>query len=708
MSAHSEGFVMKGNFFKAAVVVACLSSAAAFGFSFDIFGWFQKSSNIDKMIEYVPADTALFVGGVTNKDIVTSSDQMMAQLKDSSDGDAILEMLKSFPESEGLDFIRWFIKDYYEVAPKGGIAMYNHYGFDMEGASVMYLDGIFPVMRVVLQDEQAFLSLVEEAAQESDLTLGSKTIADQTLTTIELAKNDDLVLTLGFMIKDSVLTISVLSQKDDSAAQAQRFALTKPYISMPADSWKNDSKAYNFMDYSHGYVSLLNIANAMLDKDARAHQQLKALMGDELPDLTEAQMQCRTDIVNIVSGVPRFVFGLNRYDVKDDNMAFDFSYALEIQNANVLGELSKLRGFIPSYLNTSKDLTLGLGVGLSADAISPVLTSLWNQFTKADFNCAQLQNLQVKLRENNPAVLSVFTSMAQGLSGVSLGVFDLTKDENSQLGAQYDAIATITAEKPEVLSALASKFLPILNGVQIPTDGSAVNLADSGLPMDTFVAIKGKHLVAYTGEKSKQVAEQLATEEVKPNGVVAFNMDSIKLGDLIMDMGALNASMGNDCTDLFTVSTVLTTVPFTLNVREDLDNNGYKSAWFMSMNDVSKITIKRRQDLVNAFKVEYLDEECNWIDIGSETFNEDGTGTFVDRDDSNSCNVFESSFKWSHALGSITETDSNTRFRSSCDSEWEQQESVDFSCQILGAKETEFYCLQDDGDYKALHRYTQQ
>ena len=698
---------MKGKFFKAAAVVACLSSAAAFGFSFDIFNLFQKGSNIDKMIEYVPADTALFVGAVTNKDIVTSSDKMMAQLKDSGDGDAIIDMLGSFPESEGLDFIRWFIKDYYEVAPKGGMEMYKHYGLDVEGASVVYLDGIFPVMRVVLQDDQAFLNLVEEAAQESDLTLGSQTIGGQELTTIELLNEDNVVLTLGFMIKDNVLTVSVLSQKEDKAAQEQRFALAKPAQPMPADNWKNDGKTYNFMDASHGHISLLNIANSMLDKEARAHKQLRALMGEDLPDLSEAQMQCRADIVNIVSGVPRFVFGLNRYDVKDDNMELDFSYALEIKNANILGDLNKLRGFIPSYLNTSKDLTIGLGVGLSADAISPVLTSLWNQFTKADFNCAQLQQLQVDLRENNPAMLSVFTSMAQGLSGVSFGVFDLIKDENSQLGAQYDAIATITAEKPEVLSALASKFLPILNGVQIPTDGSAVNLADSGLPMDAFVAIKGKHLVAYTGEKSKQVAEQLATDEVKANGVVAFNMDSTKLGDLIMNMGSLSASMGNDCTDLFTVSTALTSVPFTLNVREDIDDNGYKSAWSMSMNDMSKIITKRRQDLVNEFKVEYLDEECNWIEIGNETFNEGGTGTFVDKDDTNSCNIFESSFKWSHTLGLIIETDSNSRFRSSCDSEWEQQESIGFSCQILGAKETEFYCLQDDGDYKTLHRYTQ-
>jgi hypothetical protein len=707
MSTHPEGFVMKGKFFKTAAVMACLSSTAAFGFNLDVFGWFQKDNSIDKMIEYIPADTALFVGAVTNKDIVTRSDQMMARLKDSGDGDAFLEVLKSFPESEGLDFIRWFIKDYYEVAPQGGLAMYNHYGLDMEGASVVYLDGIFPVIRVALQDEQAFLNLVKQAALESDLTLGSKTIADETLTTIELTKKDDLVLTLGFMIKDSVLTLSVLSQKDDAVAQEQRFALSKPAQSMPADSWDNDGKTYDFMDYSHGYVSLLNIANAMLDKDVRAHKQLKALMGDELPDLTETQTQCRADIVNIVSGVPRFVFGLNRYDVRGDNMALDFSYALEIKNANILGELSKLRGFIPSYLNTSKDLAIGLGVGLSADAISPVLTNLWNQFTKADFNCAQLQNLQVTLRDNNPAMLSVFTSMAQSLSGVSLSIFDLIKDENSQLGAQYDAIATITTEKPEVLSALASKFLPILNGVQVPTDGSAINLADSGLPINAYVAIKGKHLVAYTGEKSKQVAEQLATEEVKPNGVVAFNMDSTKLGDLIMNMGPLSASMGNDCTDLYTVSTALSAVPFSLKVREDLDGNGYKSAWSMSMNDVSKVTIKRRQDLVNAFKVEYLDEECHWIDIGSETFNQDGTGTFVDTDDSNSCNIFESGFKWSYSMGSIIETNSNNRFRSSCDSEWEQQESVDFSCQILGAKNTEFYCLQDDGDYKALHRYTQ-
>ncbi|WP_421856008.1 hypothetical protein [Marinomonas sp.] len=699
---------MKGNFFKAAAVVACLSSGAVFGFNLDVFGWFKKDNSIDSMIEYVPADTALFIGGVSNKELVTSSDEMMVKFKDNGEAEAIIELLESLPPSEGLDFVNWLVKDYYNVAPNGGIAIYKHYGLDVEGASAIYLDGIFPVMRIALQDEQAFLTLIKQAALETDVTLGSQTIGGQALTTVELVNKDDVVLKLGFMIKDKVLTAAVISQKEDKGAQERRFALVKPQQSMSAESWRNDSKTYNFMEASHGHISLLNIANAIFDKDTRAHQQLKALAGDDLPELSKTQMLCKEDIVNIVSGAPRVVFGVNRYDVQGDDMALDFSYAVEIKNANILGELNKLRGFIPNYLNTSKDLTVGLGVGLASDAVSPVLTSLWNQFTKADFNCEPLLTAQAKLREQNPAALSVFTSMAQGLSGVSFGIFDLEKDENSQIGVKYDAIATITSEKPEVLAALAGQYAPMLRGIQIPTDGTAINLADSGLPMDAFVAIKGKHLVAYTGEKSKQVAEQLTTEEVSKNGMLAVAMDSAKLSDLVMNMGQYSASLGNDCTDLYTVSAALNSVPFTLNVREGFNDKGYESNWSLYLKDLADIKNIKRQDLVNVFKVEYLDEECNWIDIGSETFNEDGTGTFVDRDDSNSCNVFESNFKWSHALGSIIETDSNTRFRNSCDSEREAQESVDFSCQILGAKETEFYCLQDDGDYKALHRYTQQ
>jgi hypothetical protein len=698
---------MKGKIFKAAAVVACLSSAAAFGFNLDVFGWFKKDNSIDSMIEYVPADTALFIGGVSNKELVTSSDEMMAKFKDNGDAELITEVLESLPPSEGVDFVNWLVKDYYNVAFKGGIELYKHYGLDIEGASAIYLDGIFPVMRIALQDEQAFLTLIKQAAQETDVNLGSQTIGGQAYTTVELLNEDDVVLTLGFMVKDSVLTVAVVSEKEGKVAQEQRFALVKPMQSMPAESWRNDGKSYRFMDVSHGHINLLNIANGIFDKDSRAHQQLKALAGDDLPELSKTQMLCKEDIINIVSGVPRVVFGVNRYDVQGDDMALDFSYALEIKNANILGELNKLRGFIPNYLNTSKDLTVGLGVGLASDAVSPVLTSLWSQFTKADFSCEPLLKAQADLRETNPAALSVFTSMAQGLSGVSFGIFDLEKDENSQVGVKYDAIATITSEKPEVLAALAGQYAPMLRGIQIPTDGTAINLADSGLPMDAFVAIKGKHLVAYTGEKSKQVAEQLATEEVTKNGMVAVAMDSTKLSDLVMNFGQYSASMGNDCTDLYIASAALNSVPFTLNIREGFNDKGYESNWSMYLKDLASIKSITRQDLMNSFKVEYLDEQCNWLETGVETFNEDGTGSFVDKDESNSCSVFESRFNWSHSLGMITEGVSATQYRSSCDDNWEQQETVDFSCQILSAKGNGFYCLQDDGDYKALYRYTQ-
>ncbi|PYF80983.1 hypothetical protein DFP75_10573 [Marinomonas alcarazii] len=696
---------MKGMFFKSAAVAVCLSSSAAFGFNLDVFGWFQKDNSIDSMIEYVPADTALFLGGVSNEELITSSDELMAQLKDNGDAEVMMELLGSLQPSKGLDLVSWLVKDYYDVAHNGGLEIYQHYGLDIEGASVIYLDGVFPVARIALENEETFLSLIKQAAQETGVTLGSETVGGQALTTVELVNEDGIVLKLGFMIKDNVLTAAVISAKESKVEQEQRFALSKPALSMPADSWKNDGEAYNFLAASHGYISLQNIANAILDKNSRAHKQVKALAGDDLPELSAAQMQCKADIVNIVSGVPRLVFGVNRYDVQGDDMALDFSYALEIKDANILGELNKLRGFIPSYLNASNDLALGVGVGVSSDALSPVLTSLWKQFTTADFSCEPLLKAQAKLREQNPAALSVFTSMAQGLSGVSAGIFDLAKDESSQIGVKYDAIATLTSDKPDVLAALAAQYIPMLRGIQIPTDGSAVNLADSGLPIDAFVAIKGKHLVAYTGEKSQQIAEQLVTEEVTQNGMAAIAVDSTKLGDLTMNIGRLGANMGQDCTDLYTVSAALTSLPFNLNIQEGFNDKGYESNWSMYFKDVSNFKNIQRKDLLNSFNVEYLNEQCEWVAAGVETFNEGGEGIFVDQDEVNSCNIYESRFEWQYAFSMIEETGSESQYRSSCDSEWEQQEEVDFACQILGAKENSFYCLHDDG-YKTLYRYT--
>ncbi len=701
---------MKRTLLKTTALAACLTVVTAPSYAFDLFGWFKKDNSIDAMIEHVPADTAFFFGGISDPEYLESADQMIQSIDYSEMSSGLTELFEVLPESKGLDILSWMLDDYYATLPEGTEKLYAHYGLDTKGASVLYMDGLYPVMRVAVKDEDAFLNLLKAGAKAVDLELGTATIDGNSLTTIELVNEDNATIHLGILVKDKVLTLSALSNKDNDAAKAQRFALAKPAMAMNPDLWDEDGETYEFNEYFRGYVSLLNIAKSLLNEDSQAIQQILAFAGDDAPDFSALQGQCKGDVLNMVAGTPRFVIGLNDYQLDDSTMTSEFSYALEVKNESILGELQKLRGFNPGYITNNDALAFGISLGISADALSPVLTSLWTQFTQAEFSCEQLQEMQAQASGFNPAMIAMFTGMAQGLSGISAGVFDVMLDESLPAGGRFDMIASVTAEKPEVLAALISNYLPMLQGTQIPTDGTPVNLADNGLPMDIFLAIKGKHLVAYSGEQGTKVANAMANEPNTANGTAALALDYQKTADVLLTaIGPWSAySQDESCTEFYSAALMLKSFPARLTGRDDITANGFEANWTMSMSDIQSIMNRYGNNISGEYALEYLDYDCSWVAIGTETLNDDGTGMYSEQDESGSCNLYESRYQWNNAMGIMVQSESVNQYRDSCDEEWYEDEPYDFTCQVLANDDTGFYCLESGEDEPTLHRYTRQ
>ena len=134
--------------------------------------------------------------------------------------------------------------------------------------------------------------------------------------------------------------------------------------------------------------------------------------------------------------------------------------------------------------------------------------------SQPQYQCPPLVDLQYELGKANPAKLGMFAGMVPGAQGISVVVSGYDVDDAGQL-TSLDALVSLAVSNPADLFAMSAGFLPQLAGVQLPADGSGVDVTDMlGLPPlgRVMLAAKGDNLVLYTGKRSAELANELANE----------------------------------------------------------------------------------------------------------------------------------------------------------------------------------------------------
>lgn len=106
-----------------------------------------------------------------------------------------------------------------------------------------------------------------------------------------------------------------------------------------------------------------------------------------------------------------------------------------------------------------------------------------------------------------------------------------------------DALLSYSADNPLALFNSLKMFSPDLQRLQPPADGSPVDLSElipKGLNISPKMAIKGKNLVIYNGEKSEQQADLMSTEALTKNGLFTFSFDLTRMFDPIITAAELS------------------------------------------------------------------------------------------------------------------------------------------------------------------------
>ncbi|WP_108126126.1 hypothetical protein [Saccharospirillum mangrovi] len=704
---------MKG--YRTGLLAIVLLFVVSPAWSFSFFGLFGSDKKQSTLIDAIPADTAWVSLGKNT----TPEAQMLDSWTNTEVMSELPELPDVFSETPGMQVLAWLYEDYANVAQFTGYegktgygALMARYGLDEDGSYAFYLDGTLPVVRFQVSDDAAIEQLITDMAEGSGQQPEIRRVEGVDIRHWQLsAPTAKRRFDFAIAINDHIATATLLTEIDDDTRLGQRFGLIAQEQPLSdSEDWQSLDTEYHFDEFARGYISIAKIAEAILmPQNNRMGRDLQRLAPGPMADLN-AKMDntCPAEWMSLAEQMPRLVYGSEDMKASADNLHQVLRFVLEINNADITSELSQLAGSVPQYSRDASDKIFAFALGLNVEALAPVATTLWTQLRAADFDCPSLVKLQQDVAGFNPAVLGMVGGMAQGLKGAGFALYDLQADASSPVGLSGSALVSISADNPSLLATSLTASFPPLAGLKIPTNGEPVTLPDMGLPQPVQVAIKGKHLLVYTGNAATQAANQMAREPLNTDGNMAFASNYQAIGDAFMAIADTPMSSSlqqldnmDSCTDFYVGMVQLSRLPMQISYLDQHTERGWEAQVGVDLQPLTDDFIVEPGD----YQTDSMSDDCSWFPDAIETLNADGSGQYRQKDANNRCDVYQIDYQWRQEGGRLIQESSTERMRDSCDQTWQSVDAGDYECTVLATFENGFYCLYDFDGEPALMRY---
>lgn len=516
-----------------------MSTVAALGAGAYVYNQTSTSPSYN-VLDYVPADTPIFAAQLEPfplKSYIASTPQMV----DPSDQQSIEQLYD--PENPGANFVLSLMKTYQSSLTDADLLI-KTFGLPDDVRAYFYTLGLLPVFKIEVANEQAIWDLLDKTELETSFAHKEATLKGLKYRTYALTDETDKVnAELVIAINEGLLTVTFNSSYSDDALLAMALGLDKAEKSL-ADTSVIDStiKQYNFKKASLAFINHIEIVKGLTTTDgnqlAKQITHIETKVGKNSAIASIRNAQCASELNSIAQNWPRMVAGYTQLDITPKESTVSATMIIESKNQAILNALSTVRGFIPSYVDDIENNVFTTGLGLDVSQLGNTLNSIWSDLQTPSYTCQPLADIQAKISKSGDSIgmVGMSASMANGLQGVSIGLLDYTIstiDSDPKLES-LDALVTISAENPEQLFNSVKMFLPELQQIQLTTNGEAVELntivpIPSEMNIAPKLAIKGKHLVIYNGDKGEAVANQLGTEALVKNGLYNFSFDFKKM-----------------------------------------------------------------------------------------------------------------------------------------------------------------------------------
>ena len=497
----------------------------------------QMSNGNNSVLSYVPADTPILFAQLKPfpiKSYINSLSEGYRQYPDNT-----LDELEQ--ESEPRARFLLSIAKSYMASMKDGSTFINTFGLAENIRSYFYTLGLMPVIKVEVENADAIWALLDKAETDSGIThtninLKGVDVRSYPLTSEIEKEHVNLIVAVHNGLLTATITTSLLS---DDVLLETALGIT-PIEKSVIDAHIIDDiiKNNDFMNESIGYINHQVIATGLtsIDGNLLAVQLSQLFKKREEDPLIELRTpKCKQEFTSIANNWPRTVAGYDEFKVTNKESTFNLRTVVESNNLVLLDAYQAMRGYIPSYVQDVNNV-FSFGLGIDINQMAPSLSTIWEDMLTPEYQCGPLAQIQGKMSQNSPAMLGMFTGMANGVKGFGVSLIDYKINEdldNPQLES-LDAVVSLSAENPNVLFNLAKTLAPELADIQLPTNGNAIEL-NTIIPMPEEIkispklAIKGEHIVLFAGEKGEAVANALGEEPLVSNGLMVISTDYRKI-----------------------------------------------------------------------------------------------------------------------------------------------------------------------------------
>jgi len=483
-------------------------------------------------LAFVPADTLLFFGQLQAFPIKNYLTYFNFGQTESQRAALEYDLLET-EEPSGIFFAN--LMQQYSQAVASPELFTQTFGLNDEVKGLFYTVGLLPVIRYEIAKPEALWQMLATAEKESGLVGKKETIQGLEVVKYELVNQDGQSLELVVAVQHGWATITFNSSFNEPADLLQALALEKPKSSLAqTDTLQAITSRHQLDGKSVGFFNHEALINGLTGKENNLFSQMLNRVSQNQLDTEMAQMRspaCQADFATIASNWPRTVFGSEKLVIEADEIVMRTKMVVESQSS-VLKSLASIRGFLPDFTQSAEQKMLSLALGVDVAKVSPALTNIWTEFTEAKYSCQPLVDMQQEAKQNNPMMLTMMTSMATGVKGVSASLLDLqlSQQQGEPQFDKLDALVTVSANNPIALFNSVKGFYAPLMEVSLPADGSSIMLGEYldlpfGLAKSIQLAAKGEHLVLFKGEKAEKLADSLSKQDLTANGFNNFAMD---------------------------------------------------------------------------------------------------------------------------------------------------------------------------------------
>lgn len=493
------------------------------------FWWYQgRNSDVGNPLDYVPANTPYVFAAST----ALSTDQARAMLRQYGLSSEVLAMLaepvktalRASDDNDGkLDrLIGAFEK---EFSGKDLEQIHTLLGLRLGGRNVLYGLGLSPVLRMELDQPQAFAQSVARIEQQAGQRLPQAKIGEQSYWYLNPGESP---VRLVMAVIDSTLVLSVVADPAPDAAMRSLLGMDLPAHSLQAANALHDVIA-NFGLHSGiaGYIDSMALLHATSTPLSAPDSALLAALGVSQPS---PSAQCSGEFEQLAQAMPRLIFG---YTQVSDHKVGALS-VLQLRT-DIADNLMRLRTPMPGMAAVTDDSALDVGVSINLQQVPTVVAALVKGSEQSPWKCPQLAALNdtaktLKAQSTNPALLGSAT-MVRSVYAV---IHQLRWPDDVTIPEVSGALV-VGGDNPASLLGIARSMVPALGPVQLKNDSTPTPLPampELGLNAPMFAAMSDNALAVSIGVGEEKAMPQLLRSDEKQQPLLVIGMNSALYVDI--------------------------------------------------------------------------------------------------------------------------------------------------------------------------------